>query len=81
MLEITWDIADGVIFYLRPKNEMKKTIAKMQKKKEIDYHLQIITCIDNDEEKARNRAKKTLSFYIAVGTIYREVFTINRLCR
>jgi len=72
MLEMTWDIADGVIFYLRPKNEMKETISKMQKKKKIDTTLQIITCIHEDEEKARNRAKKTLSFYIAVGKIYRE---------
>ena len=72
MLEMTWDIADGVIFYLRPKNEMKETISNMQKKKKIDTTLQIITCIHEDEEKARNRAKKTLSFYIAVGKIYRE---------
>ena len=72
MVEMTWDIADGVIFYLRPKNEMKYTISKMQEKKKIDTALQIITCIHNDGEKARNRAKKTLSFYIAVGKIYRE---------
>ena len=72
MVEMTWDIAEGVIFYLRPKNEMKETISKMQKKKKIDTTLQIITCIHEDEEKARNRAKKTLSFYIAVGKIYRE---------
>ena len=72
MVEMTWDIVDGVIFYLRPKNEMKETISKMQKKKKIDTTLQIITCIHEDEEKARNRAKKTLSFYIAVGKIYRE---------
>jgi len=72
MVEMTWDIADGVIFYLRPKNEMKETISKMQKKKKIDTTLQIITCIHEDGEKARNRAKKTLSFYIAVGKIYRE---------
>ncbi len=72
MLELTWDIADGVIFYLRPKNEMKETIFKMQKKKKIDTTLQIITCIHSDHEKAVNRAKKTLSFYIAVGKIYRE---------
>tara|TARA_B100001142_G_scaffold321705_1_gene368816 strand:- start:1130 stop:1552 length:423 start_codon:yes stop_codon:yes gene_type:complete len=51
---------------------MKETISKMQKKKKIDTTLQIITCIHNDKEKARNRAKKTLSFYIAVGKIYRE---------
>ena len=72
MVEMTWDIADGVIFYLRPKSEIKETISKMQKKKKIDTTLQIITCIHEDEEKARNRAKKTLSFYIAVGKIYRE---------
>ncbi len=72
MVEMTWDIADGVIFYLRPKNEMKNTISIMQKRKKIDATLQIITCIHNDDEKARNRAKKTLSFYIAVGKIYRE---------
>ena len=72
MVEMAWDIADGVIFYLRPKSEMKETISKMQKKKKIDTTLQIITCIHEDEEKARNRAKKTLSFYIAVGKIYRE---------
>ena len=72
MVEMTWDIADGVIFYLRPKNEMKEIISKMQKKKKIDTTLQIITCIHDDQEKARNRAMKTLSFYIAVGKIYRE---------
>jgi alkanesulfonate monooxygenase SsuD/methylene tetrahydromethanopterin reductase-like flavin-dependent oxidoreductase (luciferase family) len=72
MVEMTWNIADGVIFYLRPKNEMKETISKMQKKKKINTTLQIITCIHNDDEKAIKRAKKTLSFYIAVGKIYRE---------
>ncbi len=72
MVEMTWDVADGVIFYLRPKNEMKEIISKMQKKRKIDTSLQIITCIHDDDEKARNRAKKTLSFYIAVGKIYRE---------
>ena len=72
MVQMTWDVANGVIFYLRPKNEMKETITEMQKKKKIDTALQIITCIHEDDEKARNRAKKTLSFYIAVGKIYRE---------
>ena len=77
MLDLTWDIADGVIFYLRPKEEMQKTIRNMQNKKKIDTSLQIITCIDNDSEKARNKAKKTLSFYIAVGKIYREFLESN----
>ena len=71
------NIADGVIFYLRPKAEMKQTIEKMQSQRTIDTSLQIITCIDNDCEKARTRAKKTLSFYIAVGKIYREFLELN----
>jgi len=77
MVELTWDIADGVIFYLRPKEEMKKTISIMQKKRKIDTSLQIITCVDHDSEKAINRAKKTLSFYIAVGDIYRKFLHSN----
>ena len=77
MLELTWNIADGVIFYLRPKAEMKQTIEKMQSQRTIDTSLQIITCIDNDCEKARTRAIKTLSFYIAVGKIYREFLELN----
>ena len=72
MVDLTWDIAEGVIFYLRPKTELKETIEKMQKKKNIDVTCQLITCISNDSEKAIQRAKKTLSFYIAVGKIYRE---------
>ncbi|MFB5613713.1 MAG: LLM class flavin-dependent oxidoreductase, partial [Candidatus Nitrosomaritimum yanchengensis] len=36
MIELTWDIADGVIFYLRPLDEMKKTIQTMQEKRKIE---------------------------------------------
>jgi len=36
MVELTWKIADGVIFYLRPKSEIKSTLEKMQNQKKID---------------------------------------------
>ena len=72
MVELTWKIADGVIFYLRPKSEIKSTLVRMQNEKKIDVSLQIITCVNNDSEKAMIRAKKTLAFYISVGKIYRE---------
>ena len=77
MVELTWEIADGVIFYLRPKNEIKLTLKKMQDKKKIDASLQIITCVHDDSEKAINRAKKTVAFYISVGKIYREFLSSN----
>ena len=77
MVNLTWEIADGVIFYLRPLEEMKKTITKMQSKKRIDVTCQIITCISEDSEIAILRAKKTLAFYISVGNIYREFLSKN----
>ena len=77
MVELAWEIADGVIFYLRPKNEIKSTLAKMENKKKIDTTLQIITCIHKDHEKAIIRAKKTIAFYVSVGKIYREFLALN----
>jgi len=77
MIDLTWKIADGVIFYLRPITELQSTIKKMQSKREIDVACQLITCISVDAEKARNQAKKTLAFYISVGSIYREFLSKN----
>jgi len=51
MVELTWKIADGVIFYLRPKSEIKTTLAKMQNQKKIDVSLQIITCVNETLKK------------------------------
>jgi len=72
MVDLAWNIGDGVIFYLRPINEMKETIRKMQSKKKIDVTCQIITCVADDSDVAIERAKKTLAFYVSIGKIYRE---------
>jgi alkanesulfonate monooxygenase SsuD/methylene tetrahydromethanopterin reductase-like flavin-dependent oxidoreductase (luciferase family) len=77
MVDLAWEIADGVIFYLRPKNEIKSTLARMKNQKKIDTTLQIITCIHEDPEKAIFRAKKTIAFYVSVGKIYREFLALN----
>jgi len=77
MVKLCWEIADGVIFYLRPMTEIQNTVKKMQTKREIDVSCQLITCISKDEEKAIERAKKTLAFYISVGQIYREFLSKN----
>lgn len=77
MIDLCWEIGDGVIFYLRPIDEMKKTISKMQSQKNIDVACQIITCISNDSEEAIQRAKKTVAFYVSVGKIYRDFLANN----
>lgn len=77
MVELAWKMADGAIFYLRPISEMKKTVAKMQTKRKIDVACQFITCISKDEKKAKERAKKTVAFYVSVGEIYRRFLAEN----
>jgi len=77
MVDLCWEIANGVILYLRPITEMQNTIKKMQDKRQIDVACQLITCMSNDAEKAIERAKKTLAFYVSVGTIYREFLANN----
>ena len=77
MVDLAWEIANGVIFYLRPLNEMKRTISKMQSKKKIDVTCQIITCVSENSEEAILRAKKTIAFYISVGDIYRKFLSGN----
>jgi len=77
MVNLAWEIGDGVIFYLRPINEMKKTITKMQSIKKIDVTCQIITCVSEDSDIAIQRVKKTIAFYISVGKVYRDFLAKN----
>ena len=77
MVDLTWEIAEGVIFYLRPINELKETISKMQSRKKIDVTCQLITCVAEDTDVAINRAKQTLAFYVSVGKVYREFLANN----
>ncbi len=77
MVGLAWELADGVIFYLRPRSEMGQTIRAMQAGRRIDAACQIITSVSEDSEKAAERAKKTLSFYVAVGRVYREFLAGN----
>lgn len=77
MVDLAWEIANGVIFYLRPLSELKTTIKKMQAKKKIDVTCQLITCVSEDSEKAIIRAKQTIAFYVSVGKIYRDFLASN----
>ena len=77
MLELTWEIGDGVILYLRPISELQKTVHRMQQIRKIEVACQLITAVSDDEEEAIDRAKKTIAFYVSVGKIYREFLARN----
>jgi alkanesulfonate monooxygenase SsuD/methylene tetrahydromethanopterin reductase-like flavin-dependent oxidoreductase (luciferase family) len=71
MINIGLKFADGLLFYLRPINEIKNLIYDLRKKIETHLSLVLITSVSNKEpQKAKNRAAKTLAFYISVGRTY-----------
>lgn len=72
MVDLAWEVADGVIFYLRPPAEMKETIRRMQQRRRIRTVCPMITAVSEDAEKAYERARRTLAFYVCVAKVYRE---------
>jgi 5,10-methylenetetrahydromethanopterin reductase len=81
MISLACDIADGVLLYLRPIDELKKTtsyIKSITKNKTFEIACVIISAVSNKEpQKARARAAKTLAFYIAVGEYYSRFISDN----
>ena len=78
MIKLATEIADGIIFYLRPRDELEKTIEFTRsiisrKSKSFDICTVLITAVSNKHpDLARIRAAKTLAFYVAVGKYYSE---------
>lgn len=78
MVRLASEIADGVILYLRPLDELRKTARIITKDRpDFDVACQIITAVSDDEEAAIQRAKSTISFYVAVSQVYREFLEQN----
>jgi len=71
MLKLSAGIADGAILFLRPIDDLKQTTSQLKiNKGGFDIACVIMTAISKDAEFARERVRKTLAFYVAVGKIY-----------
>jgi 5,10-methylenetetrahydromethanopterin reductase len=81
MISLACDLADGILLYLRPIEELKKTISQINSKtsnKSFETACVIISSVsDKEPEKARERAAKTLAFYVAVGEYYNRFLSSN----
>ena len=81
MISLACDLADGILLYLRPIEELKKTISQIianTSNKSFETACVIICSVSNKEpEKARERAAETLAFYVAVGEYYNRFLSSN----
>jgi 5,10-methylenetetrahydromethanopterin reductase len=74
MISIASDLADGILLYLRPFEELNKIAYELKqatKGKAFEIACSFICAVSNKEpQKARDRAAVTLAFYVAVGKYY-----------
>jgi alkanesulfonate monooxygenase SsuD/methylene tetrahydromethanopterin reductase-like flavin-dependent oxidoreductase (luciferase family) len=81
MVSLASELADGVLLYMRPLDELKKTAADLKrstKGRNFEIASSFICALSNREpEKARERAAKTLAFYVAVGKYYSKFLSEN----
>jgi 5,10-methylenetetrahydromethanopterin reductase len=83
MLSLATEIADGTILYLRPFEELRKTITKINSRVDKDNKAFNTSCVfisaisNKHPDLARERAAKTLAFYIAVGKAYNSFLSKN----
>lgn len=78
MIHIGKKYANGILFYLKPKDSLQQIINELNEDNSsynIKKLLVIITSVSNhDPDKTRKRVAKTLAFYIGVGNIYYKYF-------
>lgn len=76
MIALALSVADGLLLYMRPFNELKRTIQEIRSRLTRPFELAsvfICSISDKHPDKARKRAAKTLAFYISVGIYYRRL--------
>jgi alkanesulfonate monooxygenase SsuD/methylene tetrahydromethanopterin reductase-like flavin-dependent oxidoreductase (luciferase family) len=84
MLDLSCELANGVLLYLRPKHELPKVVEYIKNKlknkgnKKFEICCAFITAVsDKEPELARLRAAKTLAFYVAIGKYYNRFLKEN----
>lgn len=81
MISIASNLADGILLYLRPLDELKSVTYQLKqatKGKTFDIACSFICAVsDTDPQKARNRAATTLAFYVSVGKYYSQFLAEN----
>jgi len=83
MIALSCAIADGILLYLRPLEELRRTVEQIKSaisylERRFEIACVFIGAVSNKEpEKARLRAAKTLAFYIAVGKYYNKFLSLN----
>jgi 5,10-methylenetetrahydromethanopterin reductase len=81
MIMLSTLVADGVLLFLRPEHELRRTVSFLrsnQQDRNFEISCVFITAIsDKNPESGRERAAKTIAFYTSVGHYYNRFLADN----
>lgn len=81
MILLSTAIADGILLYLRPEQELRRVVSTIRSehpRTDFEIACVFITAVSNKSpEKGRDRAAKTLAFYAAVSHYYNQFLAEN----
>lgn len=72
MILLAKQIADGLLFFLRPLSSLKVESSQLFSSS-FSVNASVVTCVSSSSVKATNRVKRTVAFYITHGTAYRKL--------
>jgi 5,10-methylenetetrahydromethanopterin reductase len=72
MILLAKQIADGVLFFLRPLSSLKVETLELSSPS-FSVNSSVVTCVSSNTVKATSRVKHTIAFYITYGTAYRKL--------
>ncbi|MBI4257353.1 MAG: LLM class flavin-dependent oxidoreductase [Thaumarchaeota archaeon] len=77
MIQVATSLADGVLFFLRPIDAVRNASSQIRltssqsSSKPVDVACSIVTCASRDAKEAETQARRTVSYYVSVGSYYR----------
>ncbi|MHB1868364.1 MAG: LLM class flavin-dependent oxidoreductase [Nitrososphaerales archaeon] len=72
MISLACSKADGLIFFLRPLNQIRKDALGIDASA-FRLCASVATCVSDQAEAAKRRVRRTIAFYIAFGEAYRKL--------
>ncbi|MGI0081183.1 MAG: LLM class flavin-dependent oxidoreductase [Nitrososphaerales archaeon] len=70
MVLLAKEIADGVLFFLRPLSRLREDTRSIAKEN-FSVHASVVCCVSSDTRIAEERVRRTVAFYLAHGEHYR----------
>ncbi len=80
MIRVAARQADGVLFFMRPLEAIRRATTLIQREaatpdvsKKLEIACSIVTCPSSDVTAAETQARRTIAYYVAVGSYYRRL--------